>query len=247
MRNWKSQTVIQLKREKAGCLLLPNLYMKELKNDRNNLVELVKRALPEVRAEWKTETLIEHLQKPLSDNSATWLDQFPTNWIVLFDGIISISYASLKSDEYKKDSVNFDLKISNCFDNPSETYIEKVDLSMIEDICTASDALDLRVELEINFSKLSAIFRIKFKNNGEENVKEAILRIESDHLDQANPKLEQLIATDRLVLKQINIEEQNFELVNLLIMPEEFSDELAKKFDERAGISVRLAPFLSRR
>ena len=245
LRHWKSLACIDMKRETTGCLLIPSMGKEELSNDRDKLVELVKAALPEVRAEWHVDSLETKLRTAKIEDKREqyWLEKFPCGWIILFGGVLSLSSASLETNLYTRETIEFDINIYKMLDKFNENYIQKLDISAANETYISSSFLGLSVELEFNLSKNLMIFRVSYNVSNGRASKELELIIEADHLSSSDPEPLQYSKLDRLVL---SLPEQD-NMINIIIKDDDISDEIAKTFDRTAGVSVRLDRFLGRR
>ena len=260
LKHWKDHASLSLTRSTTGCLLLPNMARPELLEDREGLRDLVKRALPEVRAQWHVTSLQKHLSTVQASDKKEIerKENFPNGWLLLFAGVLSFSSASLETNLYTRETLEFDFDLRALLQD-SERFSEGsvvqriplkgrsgiAGLEGITDLYTNSSGLALRVEVEADLSQALLILRVSWNNGAKgRSHKEIRARITSDHVSVEAPAPRQYMEVDRIVL---SLEEEENSLINLIISGEELSDELAQVFDRESGVSVRLDRFLSRR
>jgi len=252
LKHWKAQASLSVTRATTGCLLLPNLTRPELAEDGAALRAQVKRALPEVRAQWHITTLEQHLCSVPKEakREIERKEAFPDQWLLLFGGTLSLSSASLATNVYTRETLDFDFDLHTLVQDrdtfQDNAHVQRLPLArsgLSEDYIKA---LGLVVELETRMNESAVVFRIHYHGpTGDRATKEMSLRIDSDQLHvHSPPRPTSLMEADRVVLTPV---EEEGGLINLMIAGEELSDKLATIFDREAGVSVRLDRFLSRR
>jgi len=248
LKHWSKLPFIEFNRSITGCLLLSNMGRKELRNDANQLLDVIKKALPEVRALWHIQTLDDKIKsskrEDIIEKEKIWIDKFPSDWLIIFGGIISVSSGSLETKLYTRQKAEFDLSLTGLLPKFSEKQTISLNLSDLDDNYVKK--LGLKVELDLDFSKSKLIFRIIFNYQNTQKSKEVELIMCSDHVSVSDPEKIQFTKIDRIVL---NPSSGTIDLpyINLMVNSDEISDNLAEIFDREAEISVRLDRFLSRR
>jgi len=247
--HWKDDVSIDFNRTTTGCLLLSNISHPELKEDRLALIDLIKRALPEVRANWQVShlSLENRLKSSFSlEREQRWLSQFPTNWQILFGGIVGISSAHLESNTYEKDSVQFDFDLRKAIEFLPNQYIQKIDLLNVpHTYYTSKKRLGLTLELEFSLPTSRMIFRARYKTeSGEYTHKEVELQVISDRVakdTEAEP--EDYALADRILLEKL---EDDAKPISIHLLDEDLPPS-CDKLDREPGIYIRLEPHLARR
>jgi len=257
LKHWKSQAAIDVPRRTTGCLLLPNLWRRELAEDGAILRDLVKRALPEVRAQWHITPLEQHLRSVPAESKREIArkEAFPQAWLLLFGATLSLSSASLATHVYTRETFDFDLELHPlALDRDTfqeEARVQRLPLTSSGFSEDYLRALGLAVELELRMREATLIFRVSYHGPaGQRASKEMTLRMDSDQLHaHSPPRPLSLMEADRLVLTPLSPEESEGggTPINILLAGDDLSDHLATIFDREAGISVRLDRFLSRR
>jgi len=250
LEHWKDDVSIDFNRSTTGCLLLPNLSLPELKEDRQNLIDHIKRALPEVRADWQVQHLSLHnrIQSSFSlEREQKWLSQFPTNWQIIFGGIVSVTCAHLETNTWERDSIQFDFNLHKAIENLSEPYIQQIDMSEVpHSFYRSKKRLGLSIELEFSLPNSRMIFRVRYKtDSGEYTHKEIELDVVSDRVQkgvEAEP--EDYALADRILLEATNPGEK---ILNIHLKEEDLPLSCAEKLDRQPGIQIRLEPHLTRR